>query len=130
MPDVCARRVRPLKSCGSDMAYDVNITEKALQDADAIVEWIKERSPNRAADWLSGLRDMIVSLDEFPKRCQMAPESHDLGRDIRQLLYGKRPHIYRILFEIREETVFILRIRHGAQAPLQAEDLEEGESDE
>jgi hypothetical protein len=57
----------------------------------------------------------------MPRACSLAPESDYFGREIRQLLYGKRQHKYRILFEIREQTVVVLRVRHGAQRPLEEE---------
>jgi mRNA-degrading endonuclease RelE of RelBE toxin-antitoxin system len=37
---------------------------------------------------------------------------------MRQLLYGYKPHPYRILFTIANETVYVLRIRHGRRKPL------------
>jgi hypothetical protein len=37
---------------------------------------------------------------------------------VRQLLYGRNPHVYRILFTIEAETVKILHIRHGRRRPL------------
>jgi mRNA-degrading endonuclease RelE of RelBE toxin-antitoxin system len=37
------------------------------------------------------------------------------------LLYGRRPGIYRILYTIVGETVFILRIRHSARGSLEQE---------
>jgi hypothetical protein len=32
--------------------------------------------------------------------------------------------VYRILFEIRDDTVYVLRVRHSAQALLEPEELE------
>ena len=37
---------------------------------------------------------------------------------MRQLLYGKRPHLYRILFTIDGDVVYVLRIRHGRRQRL------------
>ena len=42
---------------------------------------------------------------------------------IRQLLIGKREGVYRVLFVIEEETVYILRIRHGARGRLEPDEL-------
>jgi hypothetical protein len=33
------------------------------------------------------------------------------------LLYGDKPHVYRILFSIEGDIVFILHVRHGARMP-------------
>ena len=37
--------------------------------------------------------------------CPRAPESDAFDCEVRQLLYGKRQHAYRILFDISGETV-------------------------
>jgi hypothetical protein len=38
--------------------------------------------------------------------------------EMRQLIYGQKPHLYRILFTIEGETVQVLRIRHGRRKHL------------
>jgi hypothetical protein len=38
--------------------------------------------------------------------------------EVRQLLYGRKPHAYRILFTITANTVVILHIRHARQRPV------------
>jgi hypothetical protein len=38
--------------------------------------------------------------------------------DVRQLLYGRKPHVHRILFTIDGEMVNILHIRHGRRKSL------------
>jgi plasmid stabilization system protein ParE len=43
--------------------------------------------------------------------------------ELRQLLYGKRRGVYRILFEVRDNNVFILRVRHSAQALLDPNEI-------
>jgi len=48
----------------------------------------------------------------------LAPENEVFDFEVRKLLYGKRPHVYRILFTIENETVTILHIRHGRRLPL------------
>ncbi len=38
--------------------------------------------------------------------------------EVRQLIYGRNPHWYRILFTIQGETVSVLRGRHGRRERL------------
>jgi len=40
--------------------------------------------------------------------------------ELRQLLYGKKPHVYRIIYEVDEarRTVLLIAIRHGARPTL------------
>jgi toxin ParE1/3/4 len=54
----------------------------------------------------------------------MAPEARKPRRELRHLLYGKKPHVYRILYEVdeRRQTVWVLTVRHGARRRLKASD--------
>jgi len=54
----------------------------------------------------------------MPLRCSLAFENNFFELEIRQLLYGKGKNIYRILFTVTEQTVYILHVRHSAQQPL------------
>lgn len=110
------------------MAYRVDISRPAIEDAEAAYEWMRENTPDKAADWFAGLMDAIFSLENMPERCPFSPENREFVIEIRQLLYGKRRNAYRILFgifydnEADENVVRIYRIRHGAQRYLR--DLE------
>src|SRR5262245_62133105 len=98
------------------MAYSVRITARALREIDEALDWLAERSPSAASRWHEKLLEAIRSLEENPERCGPAPESEWYPGELRQLLHGRRRRVYRILFEIRDDTVYILRVFHGAQA--------------
>lgn len=106
------------------MKYRVEITDTAAADAEAAYLWIRSQSPDAADRWFNGLYAAIDSLETFPARCGLAPEAEDAEVEVRQLLYGRRPHVYRILLVIRGTTVFILHIRHGARLPLRPDELD------
>lgn len=99
------------------MAYLVKVLPAAEADAEDIYEWLIKRAPHRGPMWFNGLEAAIASLATNPERCQRAPEAREFKDDIRQLLYGKRHGIYRILFRINESgrRVEVLHIRHRAQ---------------
>ena len=65
--------------------------------------------------WFRRIREAIFSLSEFPQRCPLAPENAEFPFEVRQLIYGKRPHQYRILFTIEEGAVIVL---HGRRRRL------------
>lgn len=67
----------------------------------------------------------IAALQEKPQRCALAVEHEIFSEEVRQLLYGKTKNIYRVLFTIRGSIVYVLYVRHSAQAPLTLNDLEE-----
>ena len=107
------------------MRYQVEVTDQAGLEAEEAYLWILERSPGGASRWWNGLEAAILSLEEMPARCPLAPEDEEFEEEIRELLYGKRQHRYRILFTIREETVVVLHIRHGAREYLEGDEANE-----
>jgi toxin ParE1/3/4 len=46
--------------------------------------------------------------------------------DLRHLLYGKKPHVYRVIYQVdeRRQAVWVLTVRHGARRKLKATDVE------
>jgi len=117
------------------MAYRVDISPSALQDAEDAYLWIKERAPDRAGDWYEGLLETIFSLEELPMRCSIAPESEDIGIRIRQIFYGKGHHRYRILFTIGydektdEDVVRIYRIWSSSRGNIRIAEIARGEAE-
>ncbi len=110
------------------MTYRIDISVPALQDAESAFLWIRDFNSDTAKAWYEGLLEAIFSLEEFPFRCPTAPESKFLGREIKQLLYGKRSQTYRIFFEVieSEKVVRIYRIWHSSRNWITKEEFEEG----
>ena len=101
------------------MAFRVEVSPKARRDADAILGWLLSQQAGEAGlRWFRRLEEAIGSLANFPERCKLAPENASVPFEMRQLLCGHRPHVYRILFTIEGETVYVLRIRHGRRKHL------------
>ena len=65
-----------------------------------------------ATRWYNGLERAAALL---------APENKKARTPLRHLLYGKRAHAYRVIYEIdeRNKLVRILTIRHGAMQPAE-----------
>jgi plasmid stabilization system protein ParE len=101
------------------MAFRVETTAVAEREAEAILDRLLSRHAGETGVmWFLALQDAIASLAEFPKRCPLAPESKIFPFEVRHLLYGDPPHVYRILFTIEDNTVFVLHVRHGRRQPL------------
>ena len=100
------------------MKHQVEITDLAWQELEEAYDWLAQRPPVAAARWKAGLLEAVQRLETFPLTCSLAPETAYFGREIRQLRYGKRNNKYRVLFEIRDGAVIVLRIRHGARRVL------------
>jgi plasmid stabilization system protein ParE len=101
------------------MAFKVRTTPDAEEDTLAILDWLIE---HQAADaglrWFLKMDEAISSLAELPNRCKLAPENEFFPVEIRELLYGQKPHVYRILFTIEGDTVVVLHVRHGRRETL------------
>ena len=104
------------------MAYRVEIVPRAQRDLLHLFERINARSSDAALIWYRGLKEAIRSLQDNPLRCLATPES----KDLRHLLYGSKPHVYRVIYRVLEtqRKVDILHIRHRAQQPFKTGDLE------
>jgi toxin ParE1/3/4 len=103
------------------MEYSVKIMPRAQRDLSAIYDWIGANSSEAALSWYHGLRDAIRSLRNTPNRCPMTPED----RHLRHLLYGGKPHVYRVIYRILEKPkqVDVLHIRHAARQELKTGEL-------
>jgi toxin ParE1/3/4 len=99
------------------MAYRVNLTARAAQDLDNIYQYIQAEESAKAAAWFNGLQETVMSLSSLPFRAAVTPEDPTL----RHLLYGNKPHIYRVIYSVDEKkhTVTVLTVRHGARSPLE-----------
>ena len=103
------------------MTYKVKILSRAKQDLVDVYDQIHAESVDAARTWYRMLTQTIQSLKTKPHRCPVTTED----KNLRHLLYGNRPHIYRVIYHIREKQneVAILHIRHGARSDFKSEDL-------
>ena len=107
------------------MKYQVRLMAAAEQDIESALQWLCDQRATAAANrWFDRLMACIDTLESHPERCRRADESDDVGLDLRELLFGKRRGVWRILFVIDRQTVNILRVRHGARDKLRREDFE------
>ena len=93
------------------MAYRVSLTDRVLRELDEIHAEINVVGSAGASRWFSRLEDTIQLLASSPRMGKPARESPG----IREIIYGNKPHLYRILYEIDETTksVDVLSIWHG-----------------
>lgn len=101
------------------MTYRVEVTENAEREAQEIYALIAEDSPGNVLRWFEALFEAVGSLEAFPDRCAVAPESEAVDQKVRQLLVGS----YRMLFVVRKNLVYVLHVRHGARRPMIAAEV-------
>ena len=105
------------------MSHRVVITKTVLAEIEHAFDWLAEHNPPAAEKWRDSLLAAIDELEQHPLRYPLAPESEWYPGELRQLLFGKRRGAYRVLFEIYGKRVYIVRVRHGAQDLLKADDF-------
>ena len=89
---------------------DVVWSDTALDQLEAIGEYIDQFNPKAAADVAARLLEAGNSLETFPHRGRPVP-----GTAMRELVIARYPYIIR--YRVVGETVRILRIRHTSQRP-------------
>jgi toxin ParE1/3/4 len=96
----------------------VIITPNAAGDLTESWDWLRERDPWAADEWLSGIRDTILRLGTMPEAHPIAPESQAFELPIRRALYGRatRWRIYSAVFDV---VVQVLQVRNGCRSDWQ-----------
>ncbi len=83
-----------------------------------------ERSPQGARAWLRAYDDLIERMQKQAHSFGPAYENDDCEFDVRQALFKtRRGRVYRVLFFIEGEEVYILRVRGPGQAPVEPDEL-------
>lgn len=103
------------------MVYLIKIMPRAERDLAGIFAAIDAEHSDAALRWFRGLERAVLTLEQLPNRCPVTPEH----RGLRHLLYGNKPHIYRVIYRVSEKQkqVDVLHIRHGARQEFKPADL-------
>jgi toxin ParE1/3/4 len=104
------------------MQYQVRLSDRALRDLETIFEFIEADSSESAFLWFNELAKAIYSLERLPERGTVTQED----KKLRQLLFGKKPNTYRIIYALDQQknAAVVLHIRHSARASLLTEPKE------
>jgi toxin ParE1/3/4 len=91
--------------------YRVKIARQAETDLAEIWTYIATDSVDNANQFILKLERRMKTLGSSPRRCPLISKNELLGTQYRHLLVRK----YRTVFRISDDTVYILRIIHGAR---------------
>ena len=91
--------------------FRVEITEIAQSDIRGIFQYIAADNQTVATNLIKEIERQINSLEIFPLRCPIIPESFELGLEYRHINYGH----YRTVFKVEHSRVIIMRVIHGAR---------------
>jgi toxin ParE1/3/4 len=81
----------------------------ALDDLDAIGEYISRDSVNAACVFVSRLIDAVEYLQQFPRSGRVIPEIGD--ENCREVVYGA----YRLMYRLEGDDVWITGVVHAAR---------------
>ena len=89
------------------MAYRIVWSPEAIEDIEAIAEYIERDSKFYAKAVVNKIFKSTEKLKEFPKIGREVPE---IGReDIRELII----YSYRLVYQIKEKQILIVAVIHG-----------------
>lgn len=92
------------KRKGSDLPH--RLYRQGQSRCPRTILYLADRSPDAAERWYSGLDKATAKLSTLPERHPIAEdESEQLGITLRQMVYGRRRGVFRILISIEGDTV-------------------------
>ena len=89
------------------MDYRVSWSPTALDDVDAIAEYISRDSPAYARAVVVKIRDTARKLMDFPSAGRVVPELGD------ETIRERFVYSYRLIYRIRNGDVLIVAVVHG-----------------
>jgi len=92
------------------VAHRVAWSPAALEDVDSIAAYIARDSAHYAAAVVRQILSTSRQLADFPRSGRVVPEFED--ESLRELLVSS----YRLIYEVREETVTIAAVVHAKQS--------------
>jgi len=103
------------------MAFEIVLATAARADLDETYNYIAEDSPPNAKRWYAAIIERIETLSDMPHRHARLGDEGFSDREVRAIRYGSHRVIYRI--DEAAETVYVLRIWHGARREIKPDDL-------
>lgn len=104
--------------------FRVQILKKAERDFRQILSHIAGRSKSGAAAWAKAFRNAMTRLENEADHLPLAVENDHVDFEVREVLFKtRRGLVYRALFTIRSDDVYVLHVRGPGQDFLTPEQL-------
>lgn len=107
------------------MTHAIRLSRLSRLDIAEAWEYAGRHAPNSADRWLGRIQAAIETLAVHPERCPFAREAARVEFPVRELLSGRRPNVYRILFIVDGDDVIVLRVRRAQRRSLSSGEIEE-----
>ena len=96
--------------------YAVRISERAQSDILDAIRWENNSSAKRGEEWEAACEKALASLRRLPSRCPVVEEHRIENHEVRRLVFGSKPAVYKIYFVVIEDVVEVLYCRHASRA--------------
>lgn len=96
------------------VAFRIDYRSHAECDIKNAERTLARKGLKSLALWRRRLVATLLVLELDPHRFPEAYEAETLSIDLREALFGQRPHIYRVLFTIEGSTVDVHGVRHAS----------------
>lgn len=86
--------------------------------------WAAHHSSEQAARWLDAVESQLETIVDFPLSHSLSAENDGFPYEIREKLVGlgSRPG-YRAVFTMKDNTIYILTVRRGAEDALRPDQI-------
>jgi plasmid stabilization system protein ParE len=95
------------------MSYRVVVQRLARRDLEGYYLYAARHAPFTATRWYDRFKEALRQVANRPRRYGFAPENRKVELELRRLLFGRKPNVYRVVFTIEPGIVRVLRIRRG-----------------
>ena len=94
----------------TEPTHQVIVHRLAMSDLEFAYTYVWKTGGTQASAWYKRFIEHLQSLRLKPERCPISRESSRVFFETRELLFGRRQYVFRVLFTIDGESVRILRI--------------------
>ena len=100
------------------MEYEIVVHRLARVDVLQVYKRSAVNAPVTADKWLARLQRKILTLKSNPQRCSCAAEDPKVAVPLFEVLFGRAPNVFRVIFTIDGQKVRLLRILRAQRRPL------------
>lgn len=107
------------------MNFRVVVQPTAEEDLLLAYRRAANAAPLAAGRWLDRFQVALRTLSRNPARCALAREHRKVAIELREFHVGRYPYVFRVLFTIDQDAVYVLRIRRAQRKALTKKELQE-----
>ena len=100
------------------MQYEIVVHRLARADVLQVYTRAARNAPVTAEKWLARFQRKILTLQSNPQRCSFATEASKVAMPLYEVLFGRTPNVFRVIFTVDGHKVRLLRFLRAQHRPL------------